>query len=134
MSIEHSGSCLCQGVRFRISGPLATIQVCHCSQCRRAQGGPVAANIPVDTAALTFLSGEDLLQAYESSPGKVRVFCRDCGSPVFSRRDSLPGVVRIRAGLLHEPVASKPAFHAFVASEASWWETTDSLPKYAEGA
>lgn len=134
MSIEHQGSCLCKGIRFSIRGPLAPIQVCHCAQCRRAQGGPLATNIPVEIGALTFHTGEDLLQHYESSPGKSRVFCRVCGSPIYSRRDALPGVVRIRAGLLEGPVASQPAFHAFVASRADWWEIADALPQYQEGA
>ena len=129
----HHGACLCQGIRFSIAGPLAPIQVCHCAQCRQAQGGPFATNIPVDTRALTFHAGEMLLQSYESSPGKERVFCKVCGSPVFSRRASLPGVVRIRAGLLQEPVAARPAFHAFTESKASWWPITDTLPQHPEG-
>lgn len=130
----HHGACLCQGIRFSIAGPLAPIQVCHCAQCRQAQGGPFATNIPVETSALTFHAGQTLLQSYASSPGKERVFCKVCGSPVFSRRASLPGVVRIRAGLLQEPVATQVAFHAFTASKAGWWPILDDLPQHAEGA
>lgn len=129
----HHGACLCQGIRFRIEGDLAPIQICHCSQCRRVQGGPFATNIPVETARLTFLAGEDLLQRYESSPGKIRAFCRVCGSPVFSQRDTLPGVVRIRAGLLSEPVAAVLGFHAHVDSKAGWWPLQDDLPRYPAG-
>ena len=106
MSLQHHGSCLCGGIRFTIQGPLAAIQVCHCSQCRQAQGGPVATNIPVEASALAFSQGQDLLQRYESSPGKVRAFCKVCGSPVYSQRDALPSILRIRAGLLQEPVGS----------------------------
>ncbi len=130
MANTHHGSCLCNGIRFTIAGDLAPIQVCHCSQCRQAQGGPVGTNIPVETARLTFQSGEDLLQHHESSPGKVRAFCRVCGSPVFSRREALPGVVRIRAGLLSEPVGARLAFQAYVADKASWWPLHDDLPAY----
>ena len=133
MSSKHQGSCLCKGIRFTIEGHLAPIQICHCSQCRQAQGGPFATNIPVEAVKLAFISGEDLLQHYESSPGKVRAFCKVCGSPIFSKRASLPGVVRIRAGLISEPVAARLDFHAYVASKASWWELHDGLPAYAEG-
>jgi hypothetical protein len=113
---------------------LAPIQVCHCAQCRQAQGGPIATNVPVDAADLQFSQGLDLLQKYESSPGKIRAFCKVCGSPVYSRRDSLPGVLRIRAGLLQEPVGSQLAFHAFTGSKASWWPIQAGLPEYPEGA
>jgi hypothetical protein len=134
MSTQHQGACLCGGISFTIAGELAPIQVCHCSQCRRAQGSPVGTNIPVDTANLSFQSGEDLLLHYESSPGKFRVFCKVCGSPVFSRRTAVPGVVRIRAGLLSEPLSTQLAFQAYVANKASWWPLVDGLPIYPGGA
>lgn len=126
-----TGRCLCGGIRLRIEGPLAGIQVCHCSQCRRAQGAPFASNLPVATDALTLVDDGGLLRSFESSPGKERLFCGRCGSPVFSRLASLPGVVRIRAGLLDEPVASAPAFHAYVGSKAGWWRVDDGLPQHA---
>ena len=46
----YTGRCLCGGITFRISEELAPITVCHCHQCRRAQGGPVGTNIPVSAA------------------------------------------------------------------------------------
>jgi hypothetical protein len=133
MTLHHRGACLCQGIRFTIAGELPPIQVCHCAQCRQAQGGPFAANIPVETSALKISSGMELLRRYESSPGKVRAFCSVCGSPIFSERASLPGVVRIRAGLLAEPVHAQLGFHAYTASKASWWPLDDGLPRHPEG-
>ena len=131
---EHQGSCLCGGIAFRITGQLAPIQVCHCQQCRQAQGGPVATNIPVESTSFSFVRGEELLQCYESSPGKIRAFCKVCGSPVFSKREALPGVVRVRAGLLTGAVDTTLAFHAFTQSKASWWPIEPGLPTYADGA
>lgn len=83
---------------------------------------------------MVFLQGEALLQSYESSPGKVRAFCKACGSPVYSRRDALPGVLRIRAGLLQEPVGSALGFQAFTGSKASWWPVTPGVTAHREGA
>src|SRR5690606_15260125 len=108
----YTGQCLCGGVRFSIAGELEAVQICHCQQCRRAQGTPFASNVPVSTAKLS-LQGAALLSAYESSPGKQRVFCTRCGSPVYSRRTDLPEVVRIRAGLINEPLANGPVAHFF---------------------
>lgn len=127
------GSCLCGGIRFRVDRPLAPIQVCHCSTCRKAQGAPFATNIPVATSSLAWLEGEALLKTFESSPGKSRVFCSRCGSPVYSALASLPGVVRIRAGLLDGALGVRPAFHAYVASKSDWWDIDDGLPQHAAG-
>ena len=129
----HHGSCLCQGVTFTVSGELPPIQVCYCSQCRRAQGGPVATNLPVAEAQVTWLTGLELMQRFESSPGKLRCFCKVCGSPLFSQRDSLPEVLRLRAGLLAEPVKATVGLHFYHDSKASWWPGADDAPKYPEG-
>lgn len=128
----YTGQCLCGGVRFTIDGELEAVQICHCQQCRRAQGTPFASNVPVSTAKLS-LEGTALLSAYESSPGKLRVFCSRCGSPVYSRRTDLPEVVRIRAGLINEPLANGPVGHFYVASKCNWWPVDDDLPRFAEG-
>lgn len=132
-SLTHTGQCLCGKVRFEILGPLEPVQICHCAQCRRAQGTPFASNIPVKNTDIRWLSGQDQLSRYESSPGKGRYFCPSCGSPVYSSKDSLPGVIRLRAGLLDNPVASQPLAHFYTGSKANWWTITDDLPQF-EGA
>lgn len=128
-----TGCCLCGDVKFRIDAELAPIQLCYCEQCRKAQGGPLVAVIPVETSSFHWVQGEHALKSFVSSPGKERVFCGRCGSPVFSRRSDLPGVLRLRAGLLDEPVTARAAFHAQVASKCSWWRIEDELPQHARG-
>lgn len=128
----YTGSCLCAGVQFRIDQEIEPIQVCHCSQCRKAHGTPFATNAPVASASFSLTQGKDLLREYESSPGKTRYFCGRCGSPIYSRKDTLPEVVRIRAGLINEPIKIKPAAHFHVASKCNWWPITDDLPQFPE--
>ena len=128
--MAYTGSCLCGGVTFRIDGELDGVQVCYCAQCRKAQGGPLATNVPVAESMFTLDDGGDLLRTYESTPGKFRVFCGRCGSPVLSRRNSVPGVVRVRAGLINEPLKKGLARHAFVGSKCGWWPIqADGLPR-----
>lgn len=128
----HQGSCLCGDVRYRVDGELPPIQLCHCSQCRRAQGTPFASNIPINESSFQLLCGSERLQAFESSPGKQRVFCSRCGSPVYSRTSMLPGVLRIRAGSLEGEVSSQPGWHIYTESKANWWSLDDDLPRHAE--
>lgn len=126
----HTGHCLCGQVTFQIEGELEPIQLCHCSQCRRAQGTPFVSNIPLQKSAFQLLSGAQLLKSFESSPGKHRVFCSHCGSPLYSTKEDLPGVMRIRAGLLNSPVATRPGVHIYAGSKADWWSILDQLPQF----
>ncbi len=130
----YPGSCLCGGIRFSVAGALPPIQICHCSQCRRAQGSAFAANLPIAEAAFELQAGADLVSAYASSPGKWRCFCRVCGSPLYSRRDSVPGVLRVRAGLLDVPLPTRIGFHFYMASKADWWPEGDvDVPRHPDG-
>ena len=130
----YSGSCLCGNVQFEIQGELEPIQICHCSQCRKAQGSAFVTNIPVEEAVFKITSGESDLKSFESSPGKERVFCANCGSPILSKTTKLPGVVRIRAGTLNGDLEAKPIYHIYFDSKANWFEVNDDLPKHSERA
>lgn len=127
------GGCLCGGVRFRIDGKLGPAGFCHCKQCQRASGSAFAANAPVRTRYFAIRAGADLVAEYESSPGKFRAFCRRCGSPVYSRRDSEPEIRRIRLGSLDSDPERRPLVHVHVSSKAPWYTIDDSLPQYPEG-
>jgi hypothetical protein len=126
----HVGGCLCGAVRYRVEGPLAPIQLCHCGQCRKAQGSAFAANIPLAAEQFRLESGAEHLQTFRATPAKRRVFCGRCGSPIFSQRDAQPGALRLRAGTLDGPVAARPGLHIQAASKADWWTITDTLPQH----
>ena len=124
------GSCLCGGIRFRLDGRLGPVAICHCIQCRKANGSAFACNASVRTRAFEIASGRELIREFESSPGKFRAFCSRCGSPVYSRVASDPERVRLRLGLLDDDPGKRPLFHVFVGSKAPWFEIADSLPQF----
>ncbi|MES1950758.1 glutathione-dependent formaldehyde-activating protein [Salinisphaera sp. S4-8] len=115
------GGCLCGAVRYAIAGALADIQVCHCRSCQKAQGTAFATNIPVARDCFEWRRGQAEICDYESSPGKHRLFCGRCGSPLISRRDDAPDAARVRAGTLDAPVHARIASQAFVAETPCWW-------------
>lgn len=125
-----TGQCLCGGVRFESTGPLGPIALCHCSQCRKAHGSAFCASSPVQKVHFRFTRGEERVREFESRPGKYRAFCSDCGSPLYSRVDAIPGILRLRTGVIDGPVNQTTAFHVYVGSKSDWFEITDDLPQY----
>lgn len=130
----RTGGCLCGAVRYEVTGEIAPIQLCHCSQCRKAQGGPFGANAPVAADAFRLVQGGDVLREYRASPGKRRVFCGTCGGPIFSQRDDAPETLRLRAGTLDDGAGLTLGFHIQAASKAPWWPIEDELPQHLEAA
>lgn len=127
------GGCLCGKVTYEYRGALGPIVFCHCSRCRKAQGSAFGTNSPIQAADFTVLSGQDVLKEYESSPGKHRVFCSHCGSPIYSRNSAIPGVLRLRLGSLDTAIMARPVAHIYASSHAEWETITDTLPQYEAG-
>jgi len=125
-----TGSCLCGGVGYEISGTIGPVVYCHCGSCRKANGTAFAANADVRERYFRLTGDHSLIREYESSPGKVRAFCTRCGSPLYSRRPSAPDVWRIRLGTLDGDPERRSLAHCWVAEKAPWFEVTDGLPVF----
>ncbi|MBB5321462.1 GFA family protein [Marinobacter oulmenensis] len=126
----YTGRCLCGDISYEYDGPLGPVALCHCQQCRRAHGSAFSASAPVQRVHFRYLSGEDLVREYPSSPGKHRGFCPRCGSQLYSRSDAIPGILRLRVGAINEPLGRGAARHVYVGSASDWFEITDDLPQY----
>ncbi|VAX45286.1 Glutathione-dependent formaldehyde-activating enzyme [Acinetobacter calcoaceticus] len=131
--MAYTASCLCNGIQLQIDAELAPIMVCHCNQCQKAQGAAFAVITQVQKSDLNILQGENLLQAYFSSPNKKRMFCKTCGSPVWSERLDKPEVVRLRVGLVNEEISTQVSSHAFVTSKVKWYSICDDAHQYPNG-
>jgi hypothetical protein len=117
------GSCLCGGIRFEISGPIAGITQCHCSLCRKVSGTGSNATIAVSADQLRWLSGEGLVKSFARPSGYSTAFCRECGSPA---PDANAARTRygIPAGLLDGDPPLRVLEHIFVGSKVQW----DAIP------
>ncbi|WP_419880264.1 GFA family protein [Parapontixanthobacter aurantiacus] len=109
------GRCLCGPTSYALSPPYDRIEVCHCIQCRRANGGEFHMVVPVTEQQVGWKS-QNRISEYESSSGKFRAFCAGCGAPVYSRRTRRLGQLRLRAGLMPDlprPSELKQQFGAY---------------------
>lgn len=126
----HKGSCLCGRIAYQYDGEIDEISICHCSQCQKGQGSAFVAVAPVQADKFQIVRGQEYLKEFRASPNKARVFCGECGSPLYSARDDLPEVKRLRLGTLETSVQTKKQHHAFVAQKASWYEINDEFPQH----
>ena len=122
------GGCLCGAIRYEIDGPLTEVGNCHCSMCRRFHGAAFGTYARIAAEHFRWLKGDDLLSAYETSPGIGWAFCRICGSSL-----GIPNhgkLSEITLGSLDSDPGVRPTEHIFVGSKAAWFEITDALPQH----
>ena len=87
-------------VKYEIKGEIGSVMFCHCSRCRKANGSAFNAASLVKTADFKLVSGHEHLAEFESGASVWRVFCKTCGSPLYSRRSAMPDAIRLRVGTL----------------------------------
>jgi len=78
------GSCLCGCVEYEVDQLVGPIRHCHCQSCRKAQAAAFSSNGRAMREHFRWLKGKEKLSHYESSPGKLRHFCSNCGSPLMA--------------------------------------------------
>ncbi|MBS1199968.1 MAG: hypothetical protein H6R27_646 [Proteobacteria bacterium] len=124
-----TGTCLCGAVRYEIDGPFSMMAICHCSMCRKEHGTQFATFVGAPLSGFRWLSGEDNITDYASSPSGHRYFCRTCGSPAPMLIPAMDMVVA-PAGNLEQDPGIRPQMHLFVGSKAPGYVITDDLPQY----
>src|SRR5262245_11034434 len=107
------GSCLCGRSRYEINAPLGMIVNCHCSMCRKVTGAAFRTRASVSTAAFRWLSGEELLGRYPSSPGEERTFCQGCGATLVTYFRDHPHVLGLALGTLDDDPGASAVAHVY---------------------
>lgn len=128
----HTGSCMCGTVRFEFDGEIRRFHHCHCRTCRKAHATVYGSSALVDETKFQISSGEESISQYESSPGKIRYFCKNCGTHVFARCDRDANCVILRLGTLDGDLSIKAIGHIWVSHKPDWYEITDDLPQSPE--
>lgn len=124
------GSCLCGAIAYEVSALDMPIIFCHCKTCRKAHAAPLVPTAGVLRKSFQWLSGEDKLSSFESTPGKVRHFCSVCGTHLVAERPSQLHVI-LRLATLDEDPGLKPEAHIWIGHDVEWLEY-DDIPRYKE--
>lgn len=124
------GSCLCGAVAYEVDMDPQPMGHCHCETCRKAHSAAFSTVMTVPREAFRWTKGEEQLSGYESSPGKVRKFCKICGSQLVAERADR---MILRAGCIDTKIESRPAAHIWRSDGANWYDPKDELPELPEG-
>lgn len=125
-----TGSCLCGGVKYSITGQVGNIVHCHCETCRKAHSAAFSSVAAVADSDFS-VQGREHLNSYESSPGKQRFFCSNCGSQIYAKRDGASHVI-LRLGCLDDDPQAKEQNHIWVSQKACWYSINSQLPEHDE--
>ncbi|MFT4100799.1 MAG: GFA family protein [Burkholderiaceae bacterium] len=126
-----NGSCLCASIRYEVRSLAGPIVHCHCRTCRKAHAAAFTSTARVNREDFRWSSGLDLLGSFESTPGKLRHFCRRCGSHLVAEWTDQPQVI-LRVATLDDDPGARPAAHIWRSHSVEWLENGVEIPSYQE--
>jgi hypothetical protein len=106
--MAYEGSCYCGAVKLEASGAPLEMGYCHCSNCRKYSGAPLAAFSLWQPDQVKVTQGEELLGTFPSSDMSNRIYCIECGTHLIVDHPAL-GLTDIRAPLTG--LTFKPGVH-----------------------
>lgn len=118
MGEDLAGGCSCGRIRFLVRGRPEFIGACHCRDCRRHTGAPVAVYADIALNQLDILG--DPIDWFETSRGAKRGFCRRCGTTLAFCGSNLPSMVHIHVGSFDDPAALVPMSNEHTESRLPW--------------
>ena len=120
-----TGRCYCGASCLFAEGEPEIVTYCHCSDCRRATGAPVAAFAQFPESAVKMKGPVGT----RSHRGVSRQFCTSCGSPLTARFDYLPGRIYLAVGCLDAAAELTPELHCHFDARLPWLCIKDDLAR-----
>ena len=129
--MSHAGGCLCKTVRFTVTAEPMASRVCWCRLCQYLGAGSGTVNLAFPSNALAVTGDVRWHGAVADSGNSLqRGFCPSCGAALFSKADSRPHLIFIRAGAMDDPNLLAPQVTIW-AKEAPTWACIDPyLPQF----
>ncbi|WP_290558327.1 GFA family protein [Aestuariivita sp.] len=122
-----TGRCYCGARVLQADQGPEAVAYCHCMDCRRLCGAPVAAFAAFATDRIAFTPALD--EGFSTTPGITRWFCRTCGSPLAATYAYLPGQIYVPLGLLDQAADLPPRLHAHADARLTWLHIHDDMPR-----
>ncbi|MBI1237979.1 MAG: aldehyde-activating protein [Alphaproteobacteria bacterium] len=130
---KREGHCLCGKVSFELTAEPVAVAVCYCTHCQRQSGALFSTNLIVPEANYV-QKGETKRFTDKGDSGKAvwRDFCAECGSPIISTIEAMPGIVAVKAGTLNDITGLKPGIEVYCDHAATFLPHIPGTQRFAQ--
>lgn len=128
-----TGGCLCGNVRYTAAAEPVFQGVCHCTDCQK-QGGTAFSVIVAFPESDLKITGHMSTFACKGDSGNAvrRMFCPNCGSPIYSQPSASPGMAFVKGGTLDDTSILDPKIHIFCDSRQKWVKIPKGATTFAK--
>ncbi len=121
-NLPITGRCQCGQVKYQLNEPPLMTIVCHCTDCQRHSGGSYSISMVFSKQSFQLLDGERSCWQKQCDSGARAdcYFCPTCSNRIYHVTDSMPELLRLKAGTLDDTSWFTPEMHVWVKSKQPW--------------
>ena len=129
---KTTGGCLCSAVRYEVDGKPKFAVSCHCRDCQYISGGAPAHALIMRREDVTITKGtaKEYWTLSEKGNRIARLFCEQCGTPIFAKSEMHPELLPIKIGSLDDPSRFKPQANIWTKSAQPWHFLDAAVPQF----
>jgi hypothetical protein len=130
---ERHGHCLCGQSIFTLNEDNPTVALCHCTHCQKVTGSAYSVNVLAPRDKFT-VSGplKKFDDVGDSGKRITRWFCSECGAPIWSDAEAMPGVAIVKGGSFDDTSWIKPTLEIYCGSRQAWTAPHEGLAAFAK--
>ena len=128
--MTRQASCCCGKCTIDVDGEPAINAVCHCSNCKKRTGSAFGWSAYFADGQITSKVGDAVVYAIGGASPQQRWFCRNCGSTLFWKVASWPGLTGVAGGCFADNPLEAPSVTVSNDGRCAWiglpgdWRTT----------
>ncbi|KQR78075.1 GFA family protein [Rhizobium sp. Leaf341] len=114
-----TGACRCGKVRLRITAEPIVTMACHCTGCQKMTAGPYSLSVAIPAHGFSVPEGEPVIGGLHGD--MLHHFaCPHCLSWMFTRIESLPDMVNVRATMLDDLSWYRPFIETYTCEKLAF--------------
>ncbi|QRP49929.1 GFA family protein [Amycolatopsis sp. FDAARGOS 1241] len=128
----RTGHCLCGSIAYRFEAEPELVVLCHCEECQRHTGSAFSENVLVARDAVKIEGTPKSHQTTGTENGHLRdrLFCSDCGTPIFTILHETPGILIVKGGTLDDRSWLAPTAEVWGRRAQPWVEPNPARVRF----
>jgi hypothetical protein len=128
--MKIDGKCHCGAISYEAEIDPDYVIVCHCTDCQTISGGPYRSNVPVKMENLRLTGApKSYVKTADSGNRLALAFCGNCGTALYSGRETGATFVNLRLGAVKQRAQLPPKAQYFCRSAMPWVFDLDGVPR-----
>jgi hypothetical protein len=129
---NFTGGCLCGAIRYEVKGQPKFSLSCHCRDCQYVSGGAPAHVMIMRSNDVAITRGAPIEHWTISMKSNriARLFCEQCGTPLFAKNEMHPEFLSVKVGSLDDPSTFRPQANIWTRSAQPWHYFDAAIPHF----